>query len=77
MFGVREEKLNRGSNISQEMTIYVYLNKQASMLAATTHSAEISELKRRLERADEELICTNKQLEDKQGMWYLFASEMI
>ena len=59
------------------MTIYVYLNKQASKLAATAHSAEISELKQRQERVDEELIHTNKQLEEKQGMSYMFASEMI
>ena len=47
------------------------------MLAATSHAAEVFELKRRLERADEELIRANKQLEDKQGMQYLFISKMI
>ena len=59
------------------MIIHVYLNKQASKLAAIAHAAEVSELKRRLERADEELIRANKQLEEKQGMQYLFISEMI
>ena len=47
------------------------------MLAETSQAAEVSELKRRLERADEELIRANKQLGDKQGMQYLFISEMI
>ena len=48
--------------------MYVYLNKQASMLAATSHSAEVSKLKQSLEQADEELGRVKKQLEDKQGM---------
>ena len=49
--------------------------KQASQLAAAAHTAEVSELKRRLERADEELIHTKKQLAEKQGM--RFTSNMI
>ena len=36
------------------------------MLAATSHSAEVSKLKQSLERAEEEL--GQKQLEEKQGM---------
>ena len=32
------------------------------------HQAEVSELKQSLERAEEELGCVRKQLEDKQGM---------
>ena len=32
-----------------------YMNKQASLLAATSHVAEVSGLKQRLEQADEEL----------------------
>nr|XP_045083652.1 tropomyosin-2-like [Aegilops tauschii subsp. strangulata] len=39
----------------------------ASMLAATSHSAEVSKLKQMLEQADEELGRVKKQLEDKQG----------
>ena len=50
------------------LSICVYVNKQASMLAATSHSAEVSELKQSLERAEEELGRVKKQLEDKQGM---------
>ena len=45
-----------------------YMNKQASLLAATSHTAKVSELKQRLERAEEELGQVRKQLEDKQGM---------
>ena len=42
------------------------------MLAATSHSAEVSKLKQRLEQADEELDPVKKQLEDKQGMQWPF-----
>ena len=48
--------------------MYVYVNKQASLLATTSHAAEVSGLKRRLERTKEELGRTKKQLEDTQGM---------
>ena len=37
------------------------------------HSAEVSGLKQRLERAEEELGRVKKQLEDKQGMSKPFA----
>ena len=52
----------------QEINIYVYLNKQASKLAATAYADEVSELKRQLKQADDELIRNNKRLEEKQGM---------
>ena len=45
-----------------------YVNKQASLLAATSHSAEVSGLKQSLEWAEEEIGRVKKQLEDKQGM---------
>ena len=45
-----------------------YMNKQASLLAMTSHTAKVSGLKQRLERAEEELGQARKQLEDKQGM---------
>ena len=45
-----------------------YMNKQASLLAATSHTAEVSGLKQRLERAEGELIQARKQLEEQQGM---------
>ena len=44
------------------------MNKKASLLAATAHIAEVSGLKRNLERAEEELGLVKKQLEDSQGM---------
>ena len=45
-----------------------YVNKQASLLAATSHAAEVSGLKQRLERTEEELSLVKRQLEDKRGM---------
>ena len=45
-----------------------YVNKQASLLAATSHAGEVSRLNKSLERAEEELGRVKKQLEDKQGM---------
>ena len=41
---------------------------QASLLAAASHAAEVSELKRRLEQAEEELVQVKWQLRDNQGM---------
>ncbi|XP_045086661.1 uncharacterized protein [Aegilops tauschii subsp. strangulata] len=43
------------------------LKKQALLLAATSHAAEVSRLKQSLARAQEELGRVRKQLEDKQG----------
>ena len=45
------------------------MNKQASLLTATSHTAEVSGLKQSLERAEEELgHVKKKKLEDNQGM---------
>ena len=44
------------------------MNKQVSLQAATAHAAEVSGLKRKLERVEEELGLMKKQLEDSQGM---------
>ena len=44
------------------------LNKQASLLAVTSHTAEVFGLKQKLERAKEELSQARKQLADQQGM---------
>ena len=41
---------------------------QASLLAAASHAAEVSELKRRLERAKEELSQVKRQLQENKGM---------
>ena len=56
LFDVRKEIPDRGSNnFRRRLIICVYVNKQASMLAATSHAAEVSKLKQILERANEEL----------------------
>ena len=44
------------------------MNKQASLLAVTSHAAEVSGLKQSLEQTEEELGRVKKQLEDNQGM---------
>ena len=41
---------------------------QASLLAAASHAAEVFDLKRRLEQAEEELGQVKRQLQEKQGM---------
>ena len=43
------------------------MHKQASLLAATSHVAEISELRQRLERAENELDEVRVRLQGKQG----------
>ena len=48
--------------------MYVYVNKQASLLPVPSHAAEVSGLKQSLERTEEELGRVKKQLEDNQGM---------
>ena len=47
------------------------MNKQASLLAAVTRTAEVSTLKRGLERSEEELGLTKRQLEENKGKQYL------
>ena len=47
------------------------MNKQASLLAATAHTAEVFGLKRDLERSEEELERAKKQLKDNEGKKYL------
>ena len=43
------------------------MDKQASLLAATSHTAEVSELKQRLERTENELGEVRVRLQEKQG----------
>ena len=45
------------------------MNKQASLLAATAHTAEVSGLKQNLEWAEEELGHVKQQLEESKGMY--------
>ena len=42
---------------------------QASLLAATSQAAEVSELKRKLGLANEDLVCINKIFDEAQGMF--------
>ena len=44
------------------------MDKQASLLAATSHAVKVSELRQRLEWTEEELGRAKKQLEDTQRM---------
>ena len=44
------------------------MNMQASLLAAASHTAEVSGLQQRLEQAKEELGRVRSQLQEKQGM---------
>lgn len=52
----------------RRLAIHVYVNKHASLLAATSHSPEVFGLKQSLQRTEEELGRVKKLLEDNQGM---------
>ena len=43
------------------------MNKQASLLAATSHATEVSELRQRLEQTENELGEVKVRLQEKQG----------
>ena len=45
----------------------ICMHKQASLLVATSHAAEVSELKQRLERTENKLGEVTIQLREKQG----------
>ena len=45
----------------------ICVHEQASLLAATSHAAEVSELKQRLERTENELGEVRIRLQEKQG----------
>ena len=61
MFGLKKGQI-------EDQIIHVYMNKQVSLLAVTSHAPEVSGLKHSLERTEEELGRVKKQLEDNQGM---------
>ena len=69
-FVFRKKKPKRRSKRKNRRSLayVVFVNKQVSLQAATAHAAEGSELKQKLERAEEELGRVKKQLEDSQGM---------
>ena len=46
------------------------MNKQASLLAAATRTAEVAALKRDLERSKNELGLAKRQLKENQGKLY-------
>ena len=50
-----------------------YVNKQASLLAVTSHTAEVSGLKQRLEQTEEEFGRAKKLLEDNQCIQSFYA----
>jgi len=43
------------------------MHKQASLLAATSHATDVSELRQRLERTENELGEARVRLQEKQG----------
>ena len=45
----------------------ICMHKQASLLAVTSHAAEVSELRQRLERTESELGEVKVRLQEKQG----------
>ena len=45
----------------------ICMHKQASLLAATSHAAKVSELRQRLERTENELGEVKVRLQEKQG----------
>ena len=47
------------------------MRMQASLLASTALTAEVDTLKQNLEQSEQELGCSKKQLEDKEGKKYL------
>ena len=66
-----KKKPNRGSNnVRRSLTEDVYVNKQASLLAAAARIAEVSGLKQDLERTEGELGLVKRQLEESHGTQY-------
>ena len=53
---------------SNQKNVYVYV--QASLLAAAARTAEVSALKQDLERSEDELGLTKRQLEESKGRQY-------
>ena len=72
MFGVQEEKPNRGSNkIRRSLTKRSQYAYAGSLLAFAALTAEVDTLKQNLEQSEQELGHAKKQLEDKEGKKYL------
>ena len=67
MFG-KKSRTEDQIAIRRKLIIHVFVNKQASLLATTSHVVEVSGLKRKLEWTEEELGHAKNQLENTQGM---------
>nr|XP_040258186.1 myosin heavy chain, embryonic smooth muscle isoform-like [Aegilops tauschii subsp. strangulata] len=61
------EALRRASMSEEHRTLMGVVVEKASLLAATAQAAEVSELKRKLGLADEDLVRINKRLDEAQG----------
>ena len=56
--------------IRRSLTVLVYVNKQALLLAAAARTAEVSALKQAMKRSEDELSLTKGQLEESKGKKY-------
>ena len=67
MFGKKSRTEDQSFIAGNELNLSE-MNTQASLLAAASHTAEVSGLKQRLEQAEEELGQVRRQLREKQGI---------
>nr|XP_020165653.1 tropomyosin-2-like [Aegilops tauschii subsp. strangulata] len=61
------KELREAGYLSADVAHRIPAKKQASLLAATAQATEVSELKRKLELADEDLIRINMRFDEAQG----------
>ena len=54
-------------NLLLQETNIICMHRQASLLVATSHAAEVSELRQRLERTENELGEGRVRVQEKQG----------
>ena len=54
-------------NNHRKLIVLVFVNKQALLLTAAAHTAEVAGLKHDLGRAEEELGLMKRQLEENKG----------
>ena len=54
----------------RSLTVLVYVNKQALLLAAATRTAEVAGLRRDLGQDEEELGLVKRHLEENKGTQY-------
>ena len=58
----------------QEIINLSFGKKHASLLEATTQAAKVSELKQKMQLANEDNILINKRLDDAQGMFQILCT---